>query len=172
MNQAVLESKKSVVSEIADKFKNASSTVVAEYRGLSVAEVTELRNLLRKENVEFKVYKNTLASRAAADAGYDDLKNVLTGPNAIAFGEDETAASRVLAQFAKKHKALILKGGIVEGKVVDAAAVNALAALPNREGMLSMLLSVLQAPVAGFARAVNAVAEARGGASENAEANA
>jgi large subunit ribosomal protein L10 len=161
MNQAVLENKKNVVTEISDKFKNSGSTVIAEYRGLSVAEVTELRRNLREENVELKVYKNTLASLAADAAGLSDLKGVLTGPNALVFGADETAASRVLAQFAKKHKALVLKGGIVEGKVVDLATITELSKLPNREGMLSMLLSVLQAPVAQFARAVNAVAEAR-----------
>ncbi|WP_105304830.1 50S ribosomal protein L10 [Anaerolactibacter massiliensis] len=161
MNQAVLESKKNVVSEIQDKFTKSSSTVVAEYRGLSVAEVTELRRALRAENVEMKVYKNTLASKAADAAGFGDLKSSLTGPNAIAFGEDETAAARVMAKFAKKHKALILKGGIVEGKVVDTETIAQLSELPNREGMLSMLLSVLTAPVASFARAVNAVAEAK-----------
>lgn len=168
MNQAVLESKKNVVTEISDKFKNSSSTVVAEYRGLSVAEVTELRRALRAEGVDMKVYKNTLAAIAAEDAGFADLKDVLTGPNAIAFGQDETAASRVMAQFAKDHKALILKGGIVEGKVVDTNALNELSSLPNREGMLSMLLSVLQAPVAQFARAVNAVAESKPASAEEA----
>lgn len=162
MNQAVLENKKNVVTEISDKFKNSGSTVIAEYRGLSVAEVTELRRTLREENVEMKVYKNTLASLAADAAGMSDLKDVLTGPNALVFGPDETAASRVLAQFAKKHKALVLKGGIVEGKVVGAETIQELATLPNREGMLSMLLSVLQAPVSQFARAVNAVAEQKG----------
>ena len=143
MNQTVLEGKKTVVSEIENKFKNSGSTVVAEYRGLSVAEVTELRRALRAEGVEMKVY------------------NSLTGPNAIAFGEDETAAARVMANFAKKHEALVLKAGIVEGKVVDTNTIKELSALPNREGMLSMLLSVLNAPVTSFARAVNAVAEAR-----------
>lgn len=164
MNQNVLESKKSVVSEIQEKFANSGSTVVAEYRGLTVAEVTELRRALREEGVEMKVYKNTLASRAAEAAGYGDLKEVLTGPNALAFGGDETAAARVMAKFAKKHKALILKGGIVEGKVIDVNTVNELAALPNREGMLSMLLSVLNAPVSSFARVIQAVADSRGGA--------
>ena len=172
MNQAVLESKKNTVAEISDRFKKSGSTVIAEYRGLSVAEVTELRRKLREENVEMKVYKNTLASLAAEDAGLGDLKNVLTGPNALVFGPDETAASRVLAGFAKKHKALILKGGVVEGKVVDLETIKELASLPNREGMLSMLLSVLQAPVSQFARAVNAVAEARGGAPAEGEAPA
>lgn len=161
MNQDVLKSKQNVVSEIEDKFKNSSSTVVAEYRGLSVAEVTELRRALRAEGVEMKVYKNTLASKAADEVGYGDLKNVLTGPNALAFGSDETAAARVMAKFAKKHKALVLKGGIVEGKVVDEATIKELSALPNREGMLSMLLSVLNAPVSSFARVVKAVADAK-----------
>lgn len=161
MNQAVLESKKNVVSEIQNKFTGSSSTVVAEYRGLSVAEVTELRRALMKENVELKVYKNTLASKAADAAGYGELSIVLTGPNAMAFGGDETGAARVMAKFAKKHKNLVLKGGIVEGKVVDLDTINALAALPNREGMLSMLLSVLQAPVSSFARVVKAVADAK-----------
>lgn len=162
MNQAVLESKKGVVSEIQDKLTKSGSTVVAEYRGLSVAEVTELRRLLRAENVEMKVYKNTLAGKAADAAGLGDLKESLTGPNAMVFGQDETAAARILAGYAKKHKALVLKGGVVEGKVLDAQSVSELAKLPNREGMLSMLLSVLQAPVSSFARAVNAVAEAKG----------
>lgn len=161
MNQKVLESKQNVVTEIQDKLKNSSSSVIAEYRGLSVQEVTDLRRSLRAEGVEFKVYKNTLATRAAEAAGYPELSEYLKGPNAIAFAEDETTAARVLAKFAKDHKALVLKGGIVEGAVVSPETVKELSALPNREGMLSMLLSVLNAPVSGFARVVNAVAEAK-----------
>lgn len=172
MNQTVLEYKQGVVSEIQNKFQDSSSTVVAEYRGLSVAEITELRRTLRAEGVEMKVYKNTLASLAADAAGFPDLKNALTGPNALAFGSDETTAARLMATFAKKHKALALKGGIVEGKVVDEATIKELSALPNRDGMLSMLLSVLNAPVAGFARAVNALAEARAEGAAPAEAAA
>ena len=161
MNQNVLEQKQNVVSEIQGKFTNSGSTVVAEYRGLTVAEVTELRRTLRAEGVEMKVYKNTLASRAAEAAGFDDLQQYLTGPNALAFGEDETTPARVMAQFAKKHKALVLKAGIVEGKVVDENTIKELSNLPNREGMLSMLLSVLNAPISSFARAVNALSEAK-----------
>ena len=161
MNQTVLESKKGVASEIQDKFQNSSSTVIAEYRGLSVAEVTELRRALRAEGVEMKVYKNTLAAKAAEAAGLGELKDALTGPNALAFGQDETAAARVLAKFAKKHEALVLKGGVVNGKVVDIETIESLSALPNREGMLSMLLSVLNAPVSSFARVVKAVADAK-----------
>ena len=161
MNQAVLSQKQAIVSEISDKIKNSDSTVVCEYRGLSVAEITELRRNLRAEDVELKVYKNTMFERACDDCGFADLKNVLTGPNAFAFSNDATAPARVLAKFAKKHKALVLKSGIVEGKVVDEKTINELSLLPNRDGMLSMLLSCLQSPVSSFARVVKAVADAK-----------
>ena len=162
MNQAVLSQKQALVSEISDKIKNSDSTVVCEYRGLSVAEVTELRRTLREEDVELKVYKNTMVERACDDCGFADLKQALVGPNAFAFSKDATAPARVLAKFAKKHKALVLKSGIVEGKVVDEATIKELSLLPNRDGMLSMLLSCLQSPVSSFARVVKAVADAKG----------
>ena len=161
MNQAVLSNKQALVTEISDRIKASQSTVVCEYRGLSVAEVTELRRNLRSEGVDFKVYKNTMVERACDECGYDDLKDALNGPNAFAFSEDATAPARVLAKFAKKHKALVLKKGIVEGKVVDEATIKELSLLPNRDGMLSMLLSCLQSPVSSFARVVKAVAEAK-----------
>ena len=161
MNQAVLSNKQALVTEISDKIKASQSTVVCEYRGLSVAEVTELRRNLRSEGVDFKVYKNTMVERACDECGYDDLKDALNGPNAFAFSEDATAPARVLAKFAKKHKALVLKKGIVEGKVVDEATIKELSLLPNRDGMLSMLLSCLQSLVSSFARVVKAVADAK-----------
>ena len=166
MNKTVLESKQKVVSEISTKMKEAGSIVVAEYRGLSVAEVTELRRALRAEDVELKVYKNTLTALAAKESGYEELNECLTGPNAIAFAKDETAAARVLAKFAKDHEALVLKNGVVEGKVVDNATIMELSALPNREGMLSMLLSCLQSPVRSFACAVKAVSDKKAEAGE------
>lgn len=160
MNQAIIDSKKAVVSEITEKFQAAQSAIVCEYRGLSVAEMTELRRKLRSENIELKVYKNTMASRAASDLGYGELDSSLKGPNAIAFGhEDAVAPARVLVEFAKKHKALIVKGGIVEGKVVSEETVKELSALPNREGMYAMLLSCLVSPVRSFACAVKAIAD-------------
>ena len=131
MNQAIIEAKKAYVAEIAEKMKNAESTVVVEYRGLTVAEMTELRRELRAEDVEFKVYKNALAQRAVESIGADGLKEVLVGPNAIAFGKDATAPARVLAKFAKKHENLVLKSGIVEGKVVDEETIKKLSALPG-----------------------------------------
>ncbi len=162
MNEAVLQSKKAQVEEVAEKFKNNGSSVVIEYRGLSVAEVTELRRALREENVELKVYKNSITSRAAEKAGYNDLTEVLTGPNAIAFGEDSVAPSRILAKFAKKHPNLVLKGGIVENGVVDANGIKTLSTLPNKEGMISMFLGCLQSPIIMFACAVKAIAEKDG----------
>ena len=161
MNQAVLSNKQAVVEEITKKIKDSQSTLVCEYRGLTVAEVTELRRGLREEGVDFKVYKNTMVERACDDCGFEDLKDALNGPNAFAFSEDATAPARVLAKFAKKHKALVLKKGIVEGKVVDEATIKELSLLPNRDGMLSMLLSCLQSPVSSFARVVKAVADAK-----------
>lgn len=157
MNEAIINSKKAVVAEIAEKMKESQSTVVVEYRGLSVAEVTELRRELRAEGVEFKVYKNSLTQRAAQEVGASDLVNDLVGPNALAFGGDAVAPARVLAKFAKEHEALVLKSGIVEGKVVPVETIQQLSKLPNREGMLSMFLGCLQSPVRKFACAVKAV---------------
>ena len=159
MNPSILESKKLVVAEITEKLKSSASSVVVEYRGLTVAEVTELRRELRKEGIEIKVYKNSYAQRAAADLGFEALSESLTGPNAIAFGTDAVAPSRILAKFAKKHKALILKGALVEGKVVGVDTVTTLATLPNRDGMISMILGMLQSPVRNFAYALSQVAE-------------
>lgn len=161
MNQATLAMKQELVSEITDKIKDAGSVVVVEYRGLSVAEVTELRRNLRNEDVELKVYKNSMVERAIENCGYEELKETLKGPNAIAISKDATAPARVLAKFAKKHESLVLKSGIVEGKVVDLDTIKELASLPNREGMLSMLLSCLQSPVRSFACVVKAVSEAK-----------
>ena len=172
MKDAVLESKKAVVSEIQEKMTASQSTVVVEYRGLTVAEVTELRRSLRAEGIEFKVYKNSMSQRAAEAAGFNALTEQLTGPNAIAFSDDAVAPSRVLAKFAKKHDKLVLKGAIVEGKVVGVDTIKELSSLPNREGMLSMLLSCLQAPVRSFACAVKAVADKDGEAAPAEEAAA
>ena len=158
----LINAKKVVVEEIAGKFNDSQSAVVVEYRGLSVAEVTELRKALREEDVEFKVYKNKLVQRATESAGYAEINDKLVGPNAIAFGHsDAVAPARILAKFAKDHEALVIKAGIVEGKVLEVEEVNEIAKLPGREGMYSMLLGMLQAPVSKFARVVKAVADAR-----------
>lgn len=170
MSAQAIESKKLVVSEIAEKFQNAQSAVVVEYRGLSVGEVTELRRALRAENVEFKVYKNKMVQRATESLGYGELNSQLVGPNAIAFGAtDAVAPAKILAKFAKEHENLVIKAGIVEGKVLGLDEIKEIAKLPNREGMYSMLLGCLQAPVSKFARVVKAVSDAKGGSEEAAE---
>ena len=157
---SVLEAKKQVVEEIANKLKSSQTTVLVDYRGLDVAEVTELRKQLREEGVEYKVYKNTLARRAAEECGLSELNDVLVGPTAIAFSEnDAVAPARILKNFAKEHEALELKGGVIEGKLATLEEIQELADLPNYEGMVSLLLSVLQAPIRNFAYAAKAVAD-------------
>ncbi len=159
MNQSIIDSKIAVVNEVREKLESSASSVVVEYRGLSVKQVTELRRALLKEDIDFKVYKNSMVERAANDLGYSDLTGSLTGPNAFAFSKDAVAPARVLAKFAKKHEYLVLKGGVVEGKVVDVATIKLLAGLPGREGMISMILGMLQSPVRKFAYAISQVAE-------------
>jgi large subunit ribosomal protein L10 len=158
-NAKIIQAKQQEVDAIATKLRESTSTVVADYRGLNVAQVTLLRKQLREAGVEFQVLKNSLVSRAAASAELSDLDSVLTGPTAVAFGTDAVAPAKILSDFAKKNDALKIKGGIVDGRFYDAAQVKALADLPSREGLLSMLLSVLQAPVRNFALAVKAVSE-------------
>ncbi|MEG0822896.1 MAG: 50S ribosomal protein L10 [Erysipelotrichaceae bacterium] len=161
MNETIINAKAAVVTEISEKMKNATSSVVVEYRGLSVTEITELRVLLRAEGVDFKVYKNALARRAASINGMDELNADLTGPNAIAFSSDAVAPARVLAKFAKTHDKLVVKSGYVEGKFADSTVIESLSKLPNREGMIAMLLGCLQSPVRQFACTVKAVADAK-----------
>ncbi|WP_025729861.1 50S ribosomal protein L10 [Heyndrickxia ginsengihumi] len=157
---SIVEQKKQVVDEIATKLKSSVSTVVVDYRGLNVAEVTELRKQLREAGVEFKVYKNTMTRRATDSVDLSGLNEVLVGPNAIAFSnEDVVAPAKILNDFAKKHEALEIKAGVIEGNVASAEDIKALADLPSREGLLSMLLSVLQAPIRNFALAAKAVAD-------------
>lgn len=156
----VIEQKKQVVDEIADKLKASGSAIVVDYRGLNVAEVTELRKQLRDAGIEFKVYKNTLTRRAVEKVELNSLNEALVGPNAIAFGgEDVIAPAKILNSFAKEHEALEIKAGVIEGNVATVAEIKAIAELPSREGLLSMLLSVLQAPIRNLALATKAVAD-------------
>lgn len=156
----VIETKQQVATEIADKLRASKSTIVVDYRGLTVSEATELRKQLREAGVEFKVYKNSLTRRAAESAEMAELNEFLTGPNAIAFSnEDVVAPAKVLNDFAKDHEALEIKAGVIEGKLVTLDEVKAIATLPSREGLLSMLLSVLQAPIRNLALATKAVAD-------------
>lgn len=156
----IREEKVTLVNEIAEKLQNSKSTIITDYRGLTVGEVTELRAKLREAGIEFKVLKNTMTRRAADQVNLSEVNEFLTGPSAIAFSYDDVVApAKILNDFAKAHKALELKAGIVEGKVIGFEDVTALAELPSRDGLLSMLLSVLQAPMRNLAYAVSQIAE-------------
>ena len=137
-NAKVIEQKGQIVSEIKEKLDNAKSVVLFDYRGLTVSEVNELRRALKEAGASYKVYKNTLMVRALNDSN-KELENYLAGPSAISFSDDELAPVKVISEFAKEHEALELKAGIVEGKVASAAELAQYAAIPSREGLLTML---------------------------------
>ena len=145
-NAKIIEKKAEVVNEIKGKFEEAKSVVVFDPRGLNVAEVTELRRKLRESGSDYKVYKNTLAKRAA-NALNIALDDYFEGPSAISFSSDELAPVKVISEFAKKHSALELKAGIVEGKVVSAEELASYASIPSREGLLTMLAAGLMGTV-------------------------
>ncbi|EFQ57427.1 50S ribosomal protein L10 [Streptococcus downei] len=162
MSEAVIAKKAELVDAVAEKMKAAVSLVVVDSRGLTVEQDTNLRRSLREAGVELKVIKNSILSRAAEKAGLDDMKDLFVGPSAVAFSnEDVVAPAKIINDFAKEAEALEIKGGAVEGAVSSVEEIKALAALPNREGMLSMLLSVLQAPVRNVAYAVKAVSDSK-----------
>ena len=162
MNKQVLEAKQSVVKEIVEKANGASTIIVAEYRGLTVAQLQELRRALRKEDSELCVYKNSLVERASDELGYKELNEVLCGPNAIIFSKEVSNGAKVVAKYARRFRdTLVIKGGVVEGKFADADKIKEVAKLPGKEGLISMFLSCLQAPVRQFAATVKAVADAK-----------
>ena len=146
-NAKIIEQKATVVSEIKEKLENAKSVVMFDYRGLSVQEVTELRRKLRENNADYKVYKNTLTKRALDELNID-MDDYLAGPSAISFGTDEISIVKVLNDFAKDHKALELKAGIIEGKVASMDDLKRYAAIPSRD----MLLTQLDAGLMGTVR--------------------
>ena len=163
---AKVELKQPIVDEISATIKDAASVVVVDYRGLTVAEDTQLRKQLREAGVSYKVYKNTLVSRAVEGTEFESLRDVLEGPSAFAVSTtDATAPARILAKFAKTAKALEIKAGVVEGTYYDAEGMKAIAEVPSREELLSKLLGSLQSPITNLARVLNQIAE-NGGASD------
>lgn len=157
MNKDVLKQKESIVKEVSDLVSSNEATVVCEYRGLTVKQMSELRKILKKNNALALVYKNSLVARATE--GKPELGTYLAGPNLFVFCKDATNGSlKDLAKFAKKNEALVVKGGLVDGEVRDEKYIRTLASLPSKEGMLSMLLSVLQAPIRNLAYSIKEVA--------------
>lgn len=149
-NIKIIEKKKEVVNEISSKISESSSVLLFEYRGLTVVEMMELRRKLKEINSDLKVYKNTLAARAFSENKYD-LKEELNGPKAIAFGTDSIAPIKVLYEFAKKHPALVVTAGVVEGNVTPIETLNQLALVPGRQELLTMVAAGLLGTVKDFA---------------------
>lgn len=159
-NEKIIQQKQAMVEVITEKLQASKSTIIVDYRGLNVEQVTKLRTQLREAGIEFKVYKNALTRRAAEAAELEGLKEYFIGPVAVAFSnEDVVAPAKILNDFSKENDALEIKAGVIEGNIATLAEVKALAELPSRDGLLSMLLSVLQAPIRNLALATKAVAD-------------
>jgi len=161
MNQEILKSKQEIVEKISESFKESASMTIVEYRGLTVAEISELKKSLKAAGSTFTVYKNTLVTRASDKLGYSELNQYLSGSNAFVFSKEINAGPKVLAKFAKKNELLVIKAGIAEGKVMDAQGMKTIASLPDKNGLLSMFLSCLNAPIQKFAATVKAVADSK-----------
>lgn len=169
-NEKVLQEKQALVDELSQKLNGAVAGVIVEYKGISVADDTLLRRKLREAGVDYSVVKNTMLRRAADKAGLEGLDDILKGTTALAVSaEDPVAAAKILCEQAKKDENFKVKAGFLDGAVIDVARVTELSKLPSREGLISMLLSVLTGPVRGLAVALNAIAEKQG---EGAEAPA
>lgn len=163
-NEAIKAQKAAIVAEISEQIKDADSIVVVDYRGLTVAQDTQLRKSLREAGVVYKVYKNTFITSAIKGTDFEGIAPLLEGPTAIAIGkEDATAPARVIAKFAKDAKALEIKGGVVEGNIYDVKGIEKIATIPSRDELISKLLGSLQSPITNFARVMNQLAE-KGGA--------
>jgi large subunit ribosomal protein L10 len=148
------------VAEIKGKMEKSQSMVFTKYQGLTVEEDTQLRKKLRDAGVDYKVYKNSLSTIAAKELGFDGAIDLFKGPISIAFGfEDPTIAARILDEFAKTHKKVELKGGVIEGIVYDAAKIKEIASVPSRDVLLAKLLGSFNAPISNFVYALSAIAE-------------
>lgn len=147
--------KETIVDDLKEKFAKAQVVILTDYRGLNVKDITELRRQLREEGIEYKVVKNTLTKLAVNKVGITDLDTYLEGPTAMAFSfEDPVQPAKILSKFAKAYEKLEIKAGILQGKVIDIISIKELAELPSREVLLSKVLGVFQAPLAGFAGAL------------------
>jgi large subunit ribosomal protein L10 len=160
MSEENLKKKQAVIDEIKEKFDRASSAVVIDYMGVTVAEADAMRTKLREADVDYKVYKNTLVNRAIGGTEHEALKEALAGPTALAFGfEDATAPARVLNGVMKEYKKMAFKAGLIEGVFYDAAGMAQIAEIPSRDVLIAKFLGSIQNPVSGFVRVLAAIAE-------------
>ncbi|MDO5717121.1 MAG: 50S ribosomal protein L10 [Tissierellia bacterium] len=156
MKEHVLKKKEALVSEIKEKIEKSQSMVLVDYRGLNVDKVTQLRKSYREAGVEYKVYKNTMMTRAFNDLGYEEFTKFFEGPNGIAFSyEDAVGAAKISNDFAKENDALTIKAGIVDGKIVGLDEIKALAELPPKEVLIAQVLGGLNSPIQGFANVLS-----------------
>ena len=160
MSEAAIAKKAEIVKQTTDMLNAAQSAIVVDYRGLTVAEVTDLRKQLRDAGIQMSVIKNKILDRAVEGTDYEDLRSTFVGPTGVAFSdEDPIAPAKILKKFADDHDALEIKGGFIEKSVKTLDEINEYANMPGREELLSMLASALQDPMRKIARAVKAIAD-------------
>ncbi len=164
--------KEAVINDVTGLAAKAQTLVMAEYRGITVADLTRLRASARSNGVNLSVLKNTLARRAVAGSGFEVVSDLMTGPLIYGFSEDAVAAARVVADFAKTNDKLVIRGGAYGGKALDMNGVKQLASIPSKEVLLAQLLGLMQSPISRLARVLGAIAEKNGGAVQDAPAEA
>ena len=164
--------KEAVISDVTGLAAKAQTLVLAEYRGITVADMTRLRSTARSNGVSLSVLKNTLARRAVAGSGFEVVSDLMTGPLIYGFSEDAVAAARVVADFAKTNDKLVIRGGAYGGKALDLNGVKQLASIPSKEVLLAQLLGLMQSPISRLARVLGAIAEKNGAGVQEAPAEA
>ena len=166
----ILEQKQQLVAELAESMKNAQSGVLVNYCGITVEKDTALRAELRKNNVTYKVIKNTYIRKAAEIAGLSGFEAALEGMTAIAVSDDPIAPAKVLSKFADDNESFEVKAGFIDGRAIDVNEIKALAAIPSREGLIAKFLGSIQSPLYNFAYAIQAIVDKEGGAPAEAAA--
>ena len=166
MNEKALQAKQDAVKTISEGIQNSKAIAIVSYHGLTVAEITELRRKLAEKNARFGVFKNTMVRRALKENNIEGLDEFLEGPNAFVFSPETSSGVNIIYKYSRGHENLVLKGGYVEGQVVDAKGLKAVAKLPTKEQLLSMFCMVLNEPISGFARAIKSVADKNGAPAE------
>jgi len=158
--------KEAVISEVTGLAAKAQTLVIAEYRGITVADMTKLRTIARSNGVSLSVLKNTLARRAVAGSSFEVVSDQMTGPLIYGFSEDAVAAAKVVADFAKTNDKLVIRAGAFAGRALDVNGVKQLASIPSKEVLLAQLLGLMQSPISRIARVMAALAEQKGGGAE------
>ena len=172
-SNSILAQKQQIVADLAEQIKNSAAGVIVNYQGITVDADTKMRKALREAGVKYVVMKNTLTGRACDEVGYGELKQYLNGMTAIAISEnDPVVAAKVLKEYAEKVESFNILAGYVDGEVIDAAKVNALAEIPNKETLIAKLLGSIRSPLYSFAYAIQAVVDKSGEAPAAEEAAA